>query len=95
MAVDQKDKIGALWIKSSRGGVEFMSGEVEIAGVKQRITVFRNGYKNDTNKQPNYHIYRDTGAPSQSAAPAAPAHQELPSIDLNADRDDFRGPDRW
>lgn len=102
MAVEQKDKIGALWIKSSRGGAEFMSGEVEIAGVKHRITVFRNGYKNDTNKQPNYHIYRDTGAPSQSAAlappPAAPEpapHRELPSIDLNADRDDFRGPDRW
>lgn len=99
MAVDQKDKCGALWIKSSRGGTEFMSGEVEIAGVKHRVTVFRNGFKT-TDKRPSYHIYRDTGAPSQSAAaappaPASPAREELPSIDVNADRDDFRGPDRW
>ncbi|CAB4192301.1 hypothetical protein UFOVP1236_24 [uncultured Caudovirales phage] len=104
MAVDQKDKCGALWIKSSRGGVEFMSGEIELAGVKHRITVFRNGFKTETNKQPNYQIYRDTGAPAPgaSAAPAytappppAPAREELPSIDLNADREEFRGPDRW
>jgi len=103
MAVTQKDKIGALWIKSSHGGTEFMSGEVEIAGVKHRITVFRNGFKT-TDKQPSYHIYRDTGAPAPGVAagsaytapaPAAPAREELPSIDVHADRDDFRGPDRW
>lgn len=102
MAVEQKDKIGALWIKSSRGGVEFMSGEVEIEGVKHRITVFRNGYKT-TDKQPSYHIYRDSGAPPARAeapvtspAPQSPAApEELPSIDVNDDRDDFRGPARW
>lgn len=97
-----EQRIGALWIKSSRGGTEFMTGEVEIEGVKQRITVFRNGFKT-TDKQPSYHIYRDTGVQSPGMAapaytappPPAPAREELPSIDLNADREEFRGPDRW
>ena len=61
----QKDKIGALWIKQSRTGVEF-SGEIEIDGRTQRVTVFRNGFKTDTNRQPEYHIYRDAGAPAEA-----------------------------
>ena len=93
------------YMRRPSGVCQFMSGEVEIAGVKHRITVFRNGYRTDVNRQPNYHIYRDTGAPAAAGTAAAPAHaapppaapapEELPSIDLNADRDDFRGPDRW
>lgn len=55
----QEDKIGALWIKQSRGGAEFMSGEVVIDGVRQRITVFRNGYKTDENRQPDYHVFKE------------------------------------
>ena len=29
-------KMGALWIKEQRGGGSYMTGEVEIAGVKRR-----------------------------------------------------------
>lgn len=52
-------KIGALWIKEQRGGGEYMSGELEIDGVKRRIVVFRNSYRTDANRQPHYIIYRD------------------------------------
>ena len=62
----QQDKIGALWIKQSRGGAEFMSGEVEIDGVKQRVTVFRNGYKTDANRQPDYHVFKEQAGPESS-----------------------------
>ena len=55
----QQDKIGALWIKQSRGGAEFMSGEVEVDGVKHRVTVFRNSYKTDANRQPDYHVFKE------------------------------------
>ena len=98
---DQKDKIGALWIKSSRGGVEFMSGEIEIDGRKQRVTVFRNGFRTETNRQPHYHVYRDAGAPGQAttapaATPPTAPDAAIPSIDINDDRDSMSsGPDRW
>lgn len=46
-------KLGALWVREQRGGGTYMTGEVEIDGVKRRIVVFPNGYRTDANRQPN------------------------------------------
>lgn len=62
-----EDKIGALWQRESRGGAEYMSGEIEVGGQKLRVTVFKNSYRTDVNRQPHFIIYRDNG---QSAPPA-------------------------
>ena len=53
---NKDDKIGALWQKSSDKG-DYFTGEVEIAGTKQRIVVFVNGYK-DSDAKPDYVIYK-------------------------------------
>ena len=49
-----EDSIGALWKKTGQKG-EYMTGEVEVNGVKQRIVVFKNSYKEKEN-QPDYRI---------------------------------------
>ena len=48
------DYIGALWIKEGQNG-KFMSGNVEINGVKHPILVFKNTKKEKDN-QPDYKI---------------------------------------
>lgn len=57
----QQDKVGAVWIRESRGGAEFMKGTIEIDGQRVPIVIFKNGYRTEVNRQPHYIIYRDTG----------------------------------
>lgn len=53
---EQRENIGALWLKESRNGNKFMSGVVEIDGVKHDIVVFKNNYKKE-DKHPDYRIF--------------------------------------
>lgn len=48
-------KLGALWKKTSQKGEVFMSGEIEINGVKTKIVVFKNSHK-EQEKHPDYNI---------------------------------------
>lgn len=49
------EKLGALWVKTGKNG-KFMSGVVEIDGVKTNIIVFKNDHK-ENEKHPDYKIY--------------------------------------
>lgn len=53
---DKKQDAGALWVKESKAGNKFMSGVVEIDGVKTEIVVFKNNFKKADN-HPDYRIY--------------------------------------
>lgn len=48
--------IGALWIKESAKG-KFLSGVVEVNGEKLNIVVFKNTFKKEGEKSPDYRIY--------------------------------------
>ncbi len=91
----KEQSIGALWIEPTRGGGEFMKGTITIEGRTHRITVFRNSYRTDTNRQPHYRILPSTApqdrqdAPRE-AAPSAPEYRPappapLPEMQLRAD----------
>lgn len=56
---------GALWLRTAKSGVRYMSGEFEIDGVKYRIAVFKNERKQKEN-QPDYNlsVERDKRQPS-------------------------------
>lgn len=49
------ESIGALWLNESSNGTKYMSGIVEIDGVKHPIVVFKNKYKEE-DKHPDYRI---------------------------------------
>lgn len=51
------NSIGALWIKQSKSGTEFMSGYIEINGQKIDIVVFKND-KGDNDRKPDWKILR-------------------------------------
>lgn len=50
-------KVGALWLKTSRRGDKFMSGIIEVGNGVKNLMVFKNGYKEESSKHPDYVIY--------------------------------------
>ena len=52
---EEKKNIGCLWSKVSAKGTKFLSGNVEINGVKHNIVVFTNKHKTNPNA-PDYTI---------------------------------------
>ena len=58
------EKIGALWLKKSKGGLSYMSGVIEINNEKIRIAVFKNNEKT-TDKYPDYNIIKSEQQQSQ------------------------------
>ena len=67
MSEKQKD-IGALWLNVSKAGTKYMSGSVEIDGVKTKIVVFKNTYK-EKEAHPDYKIYLSTPREGAQEAP--------------------------
>lgn len=53
--MSNQNKIGALWI-NEKNGKKYMSGDVTIDGQQVRIVVFKNTYKEEGTKQPDYNI---------------------------------------
>jgi hypothetical protein len=51
------DSIGALWVKTSAKGVDFMSGNIEINGQNIELVVFKND-KGENEKRPDWKVYR-------------------------------------
>lgn len=51
---DRPKELGALWVKTSKKGTQYMSGVIEVNGVKQQIVCFANKKTKDT--QPDYRI---------------------------------------
>jgi hypothetical protein len=73
---EKKPPIGALWEKTTKAGVTFLSGEVDINGKKTRVTCFQNTYKKPGEKSPDWRIFVDDWEPGQrSEAPAKPQEE--------------------
>lgn len=53
-------KIGALWLKTGKGGSRFMSGMIQEGDQHIRLLVFKNNYKEEA-KHPDYVIYAPGG----------------------------------
>jgi len=49
---------GAFWIKE-KNGKQWLSGNVEIDGTKFNVTLFKNDYATDDNKQPHWRSPKD------------------------------------
>ena len=58
--MDEKKKdIGAMWLHTAQSGTKYLSGVIEIDGVKHQIVMFKNNYK-EQEKHPDYKIYPST-----------------------------------
>jgi len=52
------DEIGALWVRETKGGDEYMSGTVEIDGTKVNIVAFRNKYHEEGDNKPTWRVLK-------------------------------------
>ena len=56
--MDKANKMGAAWVKTSKKGDKFFSGQIEIGGVKTQFVMFKNSYKKEGSKQPDWVMYK-------------------------------------
>jgi outer membrane protein assembly factor BamE (lipoprotein component of BamABCDE complex) len=67
METNEKTKLeeaGAFWIKTSKAGTQFLTGKIKSkSGEEINVMVFKNKYKEEGSKQPDYRIYFDNNAP--------------------------------
>lgn len=54
---NKKKSIGALWKYTSKSGLKYMSGTIEIDGESHRFVVYNNKYKKQS-KHPDFLIYK-------------------------------------
>lgn len=68
--MDNKD-IGALWAKTSKKGLEFMSGTIELPdNSRMEIVLFKNNRKSKPN-HPDWNIFKSAPRP-EAGADASP-----------------------
>lgn len=70
METNEKPKLeeaGAFWIKKSKTGTQFLTGKVKSkSGEEISIMVFKNKYKEEGSKQPDYRVYYDSNPPKNN-----------------------------
>jgi len=54
---EKKQSIGGVWVKESRNGERFISLQVELNGQKMNLVGFKNKYKEEGGKQPDYKLF--------------------------------------
>lgn len=64
------DRVGRLWLKTSRKGDKFMSGVVEVNGTKLDVLVFKNNRKRPEKRDPDYDIFRAEPREPEQASPS-------------------------
>lgn len=86
---NQSNSIGAIWVGTTKGGVEKLTIQVEINGETHRFTAFRNNYKSE-DKHPDWRIVPplDRQETQKSEAPA-PSQQELDSSPEESEEDEL------
>jgi hypothetical protein len=70
MDTNEKPKLeeaGAFWIKTSKTGTQFLTGKVKSkTGEEISVMVFKNKYKEEGSKQPDYRVYYDSNPPKNN-----------------------------
>ena len=65
---DEKKDIGAMWIRQSSKGLEYMTGNITIDGKLHEVVVFRNN-KDGNEKRPDWKIYPATPREQKETVP--------------------------
>lgn len=83
----KENEIGALWTKESKNGNKFMSGTIEIDGQKKEVVVFKNTYKKEGEKTPDFRIYQSEPRNEPKPQPGSPADDFQKGKDAFGDDD--------
>lgn len=83
----KENEAGAFWMRKSKAGLQYLSGKITSkSGEAISLMVFKNKYKVEGSKQPDYRAYfetpREDASPVQSSSPdkKAPAKKAVPAV---------------
>lgn len=79
------EELGALWIGRSKNGKTYFTGTV--AG--ERVVMFKNGYKEDGDNKPFYHVYKSEDRPGQGGQREEYEEPETEQEEIPFDDDDI------
>ena len=75
--MEGEKSIGAIWVKTAKSGKPYMTGNIEVNGVKIDIVVFSND-KGGNENRPDYRIFksekREQGSPAPVRQSPSSAH---------------------
>lgn len=75
------EEAGAFWIKTSKTGTQFLTGKIKSkSGEEISVMVFKNKYKEEGSKQPDYRIYYDNNPPKINDPILAPTKESKSSL---------------
>lgn len=56
--MEEKEKsVGGLWVNEREGKGKWLSIQIELDGEKYKLVAFKNSYKQDNEKQPDYRVF--------------------------------------
>ena len=70
-------EIGALWVNAKPGGDKYLTGHIN----KEKVIVFKNKFKEENEKAPDFRVYKQKELGSDGSA-AAPQKEEEEEVDL-------------
>ena len=84
----KKEKVGALWAKTTEGGKTLWNGVVKVDGKEVRIDVWPNDYKTES-KHPDFVIYKNDWKPKTRPKSDGDRHVgSPPSMEDEGDADE-------
>jgi uncharacterized protein (DUF736 family) len=100
MDTNEKPKLeeaGAFWIKTSKTGTQFLTGKVKSkTGEEISVMVFKNKYKEEGSRQPDYRVYYDSNPPKNNDPilnpdkdSPAPTKEEKPSVKKESKKEEI------
>ena len=78
---------GAVWLKTSKNGLKYMSGILDVNGVAHDIAMFKNDKKGN-DKAPDYRLVVTNKAEQQT--PTEPSQGEIIKSAMNEESDPFQ-----
>jgi hypothetical protein len=75
--MEEKERLGSLWVQESKGGTKYMKGVISIAGHETRIVIFRNKTKK-SEKSPDFSIFESV--PFQKSTPQPTQQQRQAEV---------------
>lgn len=73
MAKDKLQELGGLWCRVSGSGENYMTGNVTLNGETTQVVIFKNKFKKDGERTPDYRIYLSERVEMESDTASKPA----------------------
>ena len=74
-------EVGALWVNAKSGGDKYLTGHIKVGDTKEKVIVFKNKFKEENEKAPDFRVYKQKELGSDGSAPA-PQKEEEEDVDL-------------